>query len=801
MTKSYKMTKLSSIALLLIGAFVLRLLLASFGTLELDQNTFIAWGRRTHELGFFGFYNSWSDYLPGYIYVLSLLARIEPVVGLSSEILYKLPAIIADISTGYLIYLILKEKKKVALVASAAFLFNPAVLSNSTLWGQVDIFTSLTSLVAIAFIDVWPVSMFALALGIAIKPQALMAAPIVFVLALQKKWSINKFFNYGIFALVIITLLFMPFSTNSNLPSFIIERFNSTVDQYPYTSINAFNFWALWGFWKEEAGHLLGQKNIGILLLALAGAFTLLRQKLVSKRPYHMLAILFLTNFLFFTRMHERHLLPALAPLAIAAAGNPVLWGVYIGFSVTYVANMHYSYQWIAHDFLEVFPGPLIKILIITNLVLFVALVRQTVRPSVNLKLKRAVQSIKSFRVKKFLVKDRLSKKRERYLIIAIIFFSILIRLFRLSVPETDYFDEIYHAFTARQMLIGDSRPWHWSSPHPEGFAYEWTHPPLAKEIMAGSMGIFGVNSFAWRLPGALLGVVIVFMTYLIAKELFNSRDIAILSALLVSLDGLILTMSRIGTADVYFLSFALVSYYFFLKNRDFASSVFLGFAVASKWSTIWFLPVFGLSFLILRKKITKGLVWFFVIPPLVYLLSYLPMFSFGHDLGTFWEMQQQMWWYHSGLTATHPYTSPWWSWPILGRPVYLYQNYQNGMVENIYALGNPFFFWFGAVSILLSIYLLFKNKIKSLAVLVPGYFILFAPWAASPRIMFLYHYLPALPIIAMTLAFCLKKYRWALLPVILVIAAAFVYFYPHWTAIPVSEELDKTYYWFSSWR
>lgn len=769
--------------------------------MALDQNTFISWGKIASEGGLNNFYNGWSDYLPGYIYVLAFLAKIEPLLGISSTVLYKMPAILFDLATGYLIYHILKKKEKLALMASAAFLFNPAVFVNSTLWGQVDVITCFFALLAVASVTKWPLSAFSLAMGSVVKPQAIMAAPVVFILALKERWGIKKLILYGVLATVVGLLLFLPFTNLANLARFILERLNATMGQYPYGSVNAFNFWGLWGFWKEDGGGLISAKNVGTLALVGIGVFALLNRKLAEEKPYHFLAIMLLANFLLFTRMHERHLLPALAPLAIAAAITPVLWVAYIGFSLTYIANMYYSYQWITQDFLEVFPEGLVKIFIITNLILFGAVIKQTLSPSKSKNLMKIVAFAKKVKFSELKIKDRLSKKQEKRLLVAILLFSLAVRLFRLEVPQTDYFDEIYHAFTARQMLAGDPKPWHWSSAHPEGFAYEWTHPPIAKEIMAGSMALFGVNSLAWRLPGAISGVFIIFAVWAIARKLFGSRDIAILSAFLISLDGLVLTMSRIGTADTYFVAFALLALYLFLDKRDFGSSIFLGLAAATKWSTLWIFPVFVVAFLLLRRKLKPSLLWLFIIPPMIYLASYTPMFFFNHNLETFWGMQKQMWWYHSGLVATHPYTSPWWSWPIMQRPVYLYQNYENGMVANIYAFGNPFFFWSGLVAMFFSIYLFIKERSAALGVLVFGYFALFAPWALSPRIMFVYHYLPSLPIMAIVLAYILKRYPKLVAPVLILITVSFVYFYPHWTAIVVPEWWDKTYYWFSSWR
>lgn len=754
-------------------------------------------------MGFRHFYDAWSDYLPGYIYVLWFLAKLEPVLGISQTLLYKLPAIMADLAAGLLIYKVVSRKnQKLGLIASFLFLFNPAVLANSTLWGQVDMLTSLTSLVSVATLNYWPISAVSLALGVAVKPQALMAAPVVAAIMLSDKWGVKKILKYALVGLITLLAVFAPLNNTGNIFSFFESRLTATLNQYPYNSVNAFNFWGLWGFWKGDSFGLISPKNMGVIVMGIVGVLALTKNKLVSGKRYHFLAIFLLANFMFFTRMHERHLLPALAPLAIASSFSPVLWVAYAGLSATYLLNLHYSFVWITKDFAEVFPPQMIAIFIIANLVMFFGIVKNTFSEKKIKLSKKVLNAAKKFKLGKLpKVEDRLTSRQARIALGVILAFSLLVRVVNLGTPAKDYFDEIYHAFTARQMLIFNPKPWDWMSKPPEGFAYEWTHPPLGKEIMAESMRIFGVSSFAWRLPGALLGVVIVLCVYLIAKKLSKSYDVAVISALLISLDGLVLTMSRIGTADVYFLALALVSYYFFLDKRDFFSAVFLGFAAAAKWSTIWFLPVFAVTWLIWRRKFTRSLIWFFVLPPLIYVFSYLPMFSFGWDLKHLWGMQEQMWWYHSRLKATHPYSSLWWTWPLMERPVYLYQDFHDGIIANIYAIGNPFFFWAGALSVLWSIWIFIRKRFAALAILIFGYLVTFAPWAASPRIMFLYHYLPALPFMAIILAYMLRKNKYLIFPVILAIFVCFIYFYPHWTAIPVSTHWDDTYYWFTSWR
>ena len=46
---------------------------------------------------------------------------------------------------------------------------------------------------------------------------------------------------------------------------------------------------------------------------------------------------------------------------------------------------------------------------------------------------------------------------------------------------------------------------WEWWNTPPAGFAYEWTHPPLAKLGMVLGLKILGNSPTGWRFPGAIL--------------------------------------------------------------------------------------------------------------------------------------------------------------------------------------------------------------------------------------------------------------------------------------------------------
>ena len=238
------------------------------------------------------------------------------------------------------------------------------------------------------------------------------------------------------------------------------------------------------------------------------------------------------------------------------------------------------------------------------------------------------------------------------------------------------------------------------------------------------------------------------------------------------------------------------------MKQKNLFSAIAFGLALSSKWSALWAIPILGLLNLRKENKFEKGLLWFIVLVPAVYLAIYVPFFLSGHGWSTFIELQKQMWWYHTRLKATHPYTSTWWEWPFLVRPIYLYTSgYAKGVVANIYAMGNPAVFWGGLAAVVWGIYYAYINKIKSLGMVIFSYLVFFVPWALSPRIMFLYHYLPSIPFLAIAMGFFLKKTPKAIIPFFLVAGVLLIYFFPHWTGITIPQGVDKSYYWFPSWR
>ncbi len=75
---------------------------------------------------------------------------------------------------------------------------------------------------------------------------------------------------------------------------------------------------------------------------------------------------------------------------------------------------------------------------------------------------------------------------------LGILLLAIVSRGYRLEEPRAMYFDEVYHARTATEFL----QDWRYGVPHD---IYEWTHPHLAKYVMAVSIALFGHDQVVGR--------------------------------------------------------------------------------------------------------------------------------------------------------------------------------------------------------------------------------------------------------------------------------------------------------------
>src|SRR5438309_2532048 len=309
-----------------------------------------------------------------------------------------------------------------------------------------------------------------------------------------------------------------------------------------------------------------------------------------------------------------------------------------------------------------------------------------------------------------------------------------------LSPPNGQVFDEIYFPVDAYDDVKGMElcRP----STTDCKYNYFDPEPPLAKLMIAGgewgygwyratfqgAKGDFidlGFNTFGWRIAVCIFGTLCVPLMYLFARRLWPNRLFALAAATLVCFDGMFFLQSRLGMIDIFPIFFILLGYTLYIvhiQSRTPAGSLvslivlgtILGVGIASKWIVLaaWATIVLLLVARVVRRYVDVhigpaenpiwtwergegpavaggaradvyvllALVALVAIPLAIYYASWYPFFLRGQfqNLADLIEYQRQSYIYHATLTATHPYGSPWWSWPFLSRPVLYYAEYTN---------------------------------------------------------------------------------------------------------------------------
>lgn len=135
----------SAILIVLALGLALRLILTQAlpgSGFEVDLNAFRAWAANLADEGPFGFYERdfFHDYTPGYLYILWGIGVLGRLLGDIGDLI-KLPAIIADVVLGWVVWSMARELgagRRAALLGGAIVVANPITWFDSVVWGQVD---------------------------------------------------------------------------------------------------------------------------------------------------------------------------------------------------------------------------------------------------------------------------------------------------------------------------------------------------------------------------------------------------------------------------------------------------------------------------------------------------------------------------------------------------------------------------------------------------------------------------------------------------------------------------------------
>ncbi|HUF05764.1 MAG TPA: phospholipid carrier-dependent glycosyltransferase [Candidatus Binatia bacterium] len=579
---------------------------------SIDIGDFTAWGQRLAALGPGEFYQEgvFSDYPPGYMYVLWLLGGIggalAPLVGQDATGgLVKISGILADIGVAWLLFeiarrwgpeLVSRANARVrgdtlGIAAATLYLFNPGTIFDSAVWGQVDSVGTLVLLGTIyALARGWTeVAAVAAVVALLVKFQFGFLVPIVAIVGIRRHLlgrssdpvhdgrrapvRVLSSLAAGVASLALLILPFgmtlvgsrqgdgppcLGFLPAGDPTTSLLGKFCEAAGTYTGLSINAFNIWRNpWSglgdtlHWGDDTvigislgGLALTWQQVGTLLFAAVALVALwqvarrddLRGVLVAS------LLLALAFFVLPTRVHERYLFPALALGALLVMSGRLWPWVYGAMSLSFFANIYwvYSEDWsfaggVVNPGAHGLPMPQDAFLASTLLTdwgiwllgLMIGIVLGAVlwrslrlalvpsasdapdeapegtldvvpaRPAPATSARRWPSALPSVNPR-WLRRNpadaylgepgRRLDRRDALLLLALVAFALVFRLWRLDVPRAQHFDEVYHARSAAEWLSAWQNGW-------DRDVYEWTHPMLAKYLIAGGIVLADPNS------------------------------------------------------------------------------------------------------------------------------------------------------------------------------------------------------------------------------------------------------------------------------------------------------------------
>jgi len=266
----------NSLIIIISLAFIIRII-ASIWSFEYRENTDVLrykdWARISYVYGLAETYKTEhitfgtlpNNQPPGLLYILSasyrlhiqlskMLLRVIPysekvnalLNGPVMSFMLRLPSIISDCLIGILIFLFLKRfnRKRGVLLAPSLFLFNPVVIYNSAVWGQVDAIVNVSFLFSfwLLFNKHTFLSILLFSLCILTKFSLLYMTPFYLLFWSRELKNIWNYFHATVLASVAGIIFILPISTNPFL-WFLHFISNNTTGEMTNITAFAMNVW------------------------------------------------------------------------------------------------------------------------------------------------------------------------------------------------------------------------------------------------------------------------------------------------------------------------------------------------------------------------------------------------------------------------------------------------------------------------------------------------------------------------------------------------------------------------------
>lgn len=416
---------------------------------------------------------------------------------------------------------------------------------------------------------------------------------------------------------------------------------------------------------------------------------------------------------------------------------------------------------------------------------------------------------------------------------------SQLLFLINIQVQHGYSYDEFYYVPSAKQLLAMTR-------------IQNWEHPPLAKELMAVGIGIFGDCPLGWRYMSTLFGSLTLVGMYAWALALFAETKIALWAALITLVNQLLYVQARIGMLDTFMFAFLTWGAAAFtatwrpgMSRRQLRwllafSGLMFGFGAACKWFGVVPLAaciaaVAGIRVLQLlrvrfeapspedwyRPDLWSGITikdWILclgVAPAVAYFVTFTPFFFIPHAMHGFLDLfalQKRMWAGQLRVVRAHPYMSSWIDWPLMRKPIWYAfdpEGAHDEYVRGVVLLGNPVIMWTGLLALLGCVWGWLAERSRAGFLILLFYAAYYGSWIVIPRkVSFYYYYYPAGMTLSLALAYVFfhgekdskARFPWARWAFFGVSLALFVYFFPILGALRIGAESFRKWMWISTW-
>jgi len=376
--------------------------------------------------------------------------------------------------------------------------------------------------------------------------------------------------------------------------------------------------------------------------------------------------------------------------------------------------------------------------------------------------------------------------------IVGLLIVSAVLRAYRLpDMPGSLIGDEVWYVQAARVLAGFPVLMNHLPATALSGLDPNFEHPPLAKVVIAESMRLLGNREIAWRIPSVVLGTLSIWLLYRIILALGGTRGQALFGAFVLAFDSLFFLHGRIGTLDIYFVTFMLVGTWLYLSSYLELAAIAFAVGALCKMNAVLGLFAMLLYDALLARQRWRSPSWRAIGRRAVVVALFAGFFLLGLGaLDCFFTRFRspfahlaEMAHFHAGLThvglSSGTESTPFEWWVNAGTfDYYFWTGTTNGIPAHILFRGvmNGYVIFIAPLAILYAAERTWRGDSRlatfAVASVAANFVPIFVAWAVMSRSSYIYYMLPSLPAIACALALAAfvvpRATRWAFLALVL---------------------------------